>query len=272
VNHAPNRRAVLAAVGAAAVAGCLDASGGTDTDGSPTDGTDTDGSPADGTDEETPLPADCPTSQDLGVEWPSDLDADAVEAFVEDYEAAYYREIVVDWEPEARIDAYELSGTVRDGPTQRGAGYVVTYSGSGGVYRPNLHLRATTADAPEGADVASADEIEDDRVAELIAEAADGGEAELFLERPDIDDVDAFVDQIAALSSDFETLAGPGDEDSLYVDADGTTVKLTVQADNFHGDYWWTVRYYVTGRVVRRTEDAEADPTEGTLLECRETA
>ena len=84
--------------------------------------------------------------------------------------------------------------------------------------------------------------------------------------------MDGYIDRLTALSSDFELLSGPGDEESLYVDVDGTTVELSAQTTNFHGDYWWEARYYVDEHVVRRASDEGVDPQDGTLLECRESA
>lgn len=281
----------LIAAGSAAIAGCTtggepgepaDGTGpGTDTDsgddGTPErPGTD-DGptgtvSPTDtegGTPEPTPLSAACPTTQGLDVEWPTDLDAATVESFVESYERVYYREVVVEYEPESDLDSYELSGGVMERPRERGDGWVLTYSGSGGVYRPTLSLSATTADAPEDADAVPAEEIDDDLLAELVAEAAETGEADTLVEPPG-ERVDEYVDLLASLSDDFERLSGKGDSDELYVDVDGTTVELSATATNFHGDYWWDARYYVDDRVVRRTENAETDPQDGELLECRD--
>jgi len=214
------------------------------------------------------LPDDCPTSEDLGVEIPDELNADSVVSFVEAYEAAYYREVVVNYEPESPVDEYGLGGHVTDEPRAVGDGWVVEYDGSGGVYRPTLYLHATTADAPEGADVVAASEIDDATVTDVVETAAESGEAEHHVEPPG-EEVARYLELFESLSDGFRELSGPGDSDSLYVDVDGTTVELTVQASNFHGDYWWSARYYVDEHVVRRASDEEVDPQEGTLLECR---
>jgi len=223
---------------------------------------------SDGTTEPTALPDDCPTTQDLNVEWPTELDGESVETFVEAYEEAYYREVVVEYEPETRLDEYGLAGSVGEGPQRAGDGWVLTYSGSGGVYRPGLFLSAETADAPEGAEVVSADEIEDETLTEVLTTAAEAGEAEDRVERREAAEVTRYLDIFESLSDDFD-LSGPGDSDVLYVDVDGTVVALEVTADNFHGDYWWTARYYVDEQVVRRTEGEDTDPRDGELVECR---
>jgi hypothetical protein len=214
------------------------------------------------------LPDDCPTTRDLGVEIPDDLDADSVASFVEAYEAAYYREVVVNYEPESSVDEYRLDGRVTGEPQSVSDGWIVEYDGSGGVYRPTLYLRATTADAPEGADVVPASEIDDAPVTDTVEAAAETGEAEHHVDSPG-EEVARYLELFESLSDDFRELSGPGDSDSLYVDVDGTTVELTVQASSFHGDYWWSARYYVDEHVVRRTDDEGVDPQSGTLLECR---
>lgn len=263
------RRRLLAALGAgtAGLAGCV--SGPAADDGTPDDRSGTADEPEPTT--EPPLPADCPTTQGLGVEWPSELDAAAVESFVERYERRYYRDVVVAYEPESELDSYELSGSVTDGPTERGEGWELAYSGGGGVYRPTLHLGASTADPPADADVVPVSEIDDATVTDLLEEAAATGEAEHHVDPPG-GKVDRYVDLFAGLSDDFEPLSERGDGDELYVDVDGTDVELAVRATNFHGDYWWDAYYYVDERVVRRATDEGADPRDGTLLECRDGA
>ncbi|PSP78439.1 hypothetical protein BRC81_07810 [Halobacteriales archaeon QS_1_68_20] len=211
-------------------------------------------------------PDDCPVTQGLDVGWPEELTTETVESFVENYENAYYREKVVDFEQETRLDEYALSANVASGPTESGAGYEVELSGGGGVYRPNLHLAATVADAPVDADVHSTDDLETG-LASLLRDAADSDEeVTQHVTRRDV--VRRFVATVNELS-DGEPLTGKGDAATLYFDVDGTTVELSVSASSFHGDYWWSAWYYVDENVVRRTDDDSVDPAEGELLECR---
>lgn len=213
------------------------------------------------------LPAGCPTTNDLGVPWPDNRTASTVATFVEAYEHVYHREVIVAYEPRSRLDTYELSGSVTD--TQKlGEGYEVAYTGSGAVYTPTLLLGARVADPPDGADVVTIDAIDDRTLTETLDEAAENGEATHHVDRPG-PEVDRYIERFESLSSDFEPLSGPGDSDTLYVDNNGTTIELTVQADRFHGDYRWNARYYVNEHVVRRTTDETADPRDGDLLECR---
>lgn len=223
----------------------------------------------DGTTENTDLPDDCPTSQELGIEWPHHLDMARAESFVEAYESVYYREIVVAYEPKSHLDAYELGGSVTDSPTPVGDGWELTYMGGGGIYRPTLLLGATTAEPPPGADLVSVSEIDDQPLTEVLEEAAETGDSEFHVDTPG-EEVDRYVDRFASLSDDFNRLSGPGDSDSLYVNVSGTPVELSVQATNLHGDYGWEARYYVDVHVVRRTTDDATAPQSGDLLECRQ--
>ena len=252
------RRTLLSAVagGAAGTAGCSDGwAGGPD-----------DQSPAE---TDRPLPDSCPTSQDLGVEWPAELTDDDVESFVVAYENAYYREVVVDYEPTTRVDEYGLEASVRDGPTAVDGGYEVALSGGGSVYEPGLHLQAEPADPPADADVVRVGEVSDDTLRDFLETAAAEGEASSHVRQPR-ERVEELIDRVAALSDDVEPLNSPGDSATAYFDVDGSTVQFTLQADRFHGDYLWATRYYVDERVVRRGGDEEDDPREaGDLLECR---
>ena len=263
-----SRRTLLAvaATGIAGTAGCPDgAFGGTDGEAPPTDD---EVSPT-RTDRE--LPARCPTSQDLGVEWPAELTDDDVESFVVAYENAYYREVVVDYEPTTRVDEYKLE-VVTDGRTAVDGGYEVGLYGSGGVYEPGLHLQAEPADPPADADVVPFDEVSDDSLRDLLETAAAEGEAETHV-RQQRDRIDELIERVAALSDDVEPLDSPGDSATAYIDVDGSTVELTLQADRFHGDYGWRPRYYVDEHIVWRVDAEDGDPREdGDLLECRRDA
>lgn len=257
-----NRRRLLAGLGAVAIAGCTEPT--ESTAGSPTPSPTHTATPSPTPD----LPADCPTTTGLDVEWPAELDASSAGSFVRDYEEAYYREVVVEYEPESRVDSYELGVAQSGPPLTSGEGFEVEVSGSGGVYRPTLRLTASVSAAPAGVEPVPASEIEDDLLGDLLAEAAETGDADRHVDAPG-EEVDRYVDLLASLSEEFEPLSSPGDEDSLSVDVDGTVVELEAQATRFHGDYWWTAYYYVDEHVLRRTDDEETDPREGELVECR---
>lgn len=242
-----NRRALLATLGTVAVAGCID---------SEVPGT---GDPTED------LPDDCPVSQDYDVEWPETLDEDSAETFVENYEAVHYRESVVAYEPETRLDAYDLgvaSGDVRS----VGDGYEVKVSGSGGVYRPDLMFNAHREDDPADAERVAASELEDDHLRELLETAAAEGEAEITIRNGP--EVDRYIDLFDSLFESYDPHRKRGDSRTLYFSVDGTHVTVEVTASTLHGDYWWSATYYVDEYVVYRAEE-DGDPKDGRLLECR---
>jgi len=210
-------------------------------------------------------PDGCPASQDLDVERPDEFTPDAVRSFVEAYESAYYRERVVEYEPETPLDEYQL-GVNAEQPTESEAGYEVELSGGGGVYTPTLMATATAANPPENAEVYPSDALEGD-LAALLSEAAEtpGEEADHHVR--DSPAIARHVEAINALA-DGTPLADNGDSTTLYFEVDGTTVELSVHATSLHGDYWWRVWYYVDEHVVRRTDEEDADPADGELLEC----
>lgn len=214
------------------------------------------------------LPEDCPKTQGLDVQWPGEIDASAVEAFVEAYENRYYRDVVVEYEPESRVDSYDLTGNVDGGPTEVDDGYEVAFSGGGGIYTPTLRMKARVSDPPDGVDLVPASEFDDGALNQTLVEADETGEADLHVDSPGYE-VDRYIERLVALSDDFEPLSEPGDSDILYVDVDGTTVELSVSATRFHGDYGWNAWYYVDEHVVRRTTDEKTEPRNGKLLECR---
>jgi hypothetical protein len=249
-----NRRALLVSSGAtaAAFAGCTDAFPGSST---------------------RELPDACPRSQDLGIEWPRELDSETAASFLKSYEYFYYRDEVVEYEPESGVDSYGLSAQFSEDPTPVDGGYEATLSGSGGIYRPTLDVSARTTDLPDGADLVPIEEVNDETLREVLLEAAEEGEADRHVEPPG-EEVDRYIELVASLSEDFGPLSSPGDSGTAYFDVDGTTVELTLYANQFHGDYWWEARYYVDENVLWRVEvtsEESPDPrAEGELLECRE--
>ncbi len=198
------------------------------------------------------------------------MDAESAASFVEAYEAAYFREIEVGYDPESDFQAYNMSGDVTDPPEESDGGWTLHYSGSGAVYNPNILLRASTVEAPpEGVDVVPYADVEDTGLKAVLDEAAEAGEAQRRLSVGGAE-IDAHLDAFAALSTDFDRPTDRGDSGTLYVDVEGTVVEVEATVTSFHGDYWWQAWYYVDDHVVRRTDDEETDPRDGQLLECRE--
>ena len=138
------------------------------------------------------------------------------------------------------VDEYGLAASIRDGPTAVDGGYRVVLSGSGGVYEPGLHLQGERAGPPADADVVAAAEADDSILRVVLETAAAEGEAETHVRRPR-ERVDELIERVASLSADADPLEGPGDSTTAYFEVDDAMVELVVQADNFHGDYWWEI-------------------------------
>lgn len=279
-----HRRAFLTVLGSGslALAGCLSETDPAGSDGTP-EGTDQPGTDQpddpdqpetdtpDTSDQQRDLPEECPTSQDLGVEWPEELDAATVASFVENYEQVYYRDVVVEYDPDVEFSSYQLTGRLRGEPVAAGDGWIVEYSGGGAVYEPNMLMTGAPAELPEDADSVAIADIDDETIRSVAREAAQTGEAELYVRSEE--DVVRYNELLAGLSADFEPLESRGDSDSLYVTVDGSPVELSAAVTNFHGDYGWTAHYYVDEHVVRRMDgrtEEDIDPRNGELLECRQ--
>lgn len=245
-----NRRALLAALGATAIAGCTES-------GLP------DEVAGDATED---LPDACPVSQGYDVEWPDDLDSGTAGSFVEAYEAVHYREAVVGYEPNTRLDSYDL-GVHSEGVRSAGEGYEVEVSGGGGIYRPDLMFGAHREDDPADAERVAASEVEDDWLRELLETAATEGEVEDQVRNGP--EVDRYIDLFDSLFESYDPHTGRGDSRTLYFTVDGTPVEVDVTASTLHGDYWWSATYYVDEHVVYRSGEDDAPPKEGELLECR---
>lgn len=211
------------------------------------------------------LPEDCPTSQDLGVEWPRDLDESTAGSFVEAYEERYYREVVFDYEPVSRYSSVGSAISRVKDVTGSNGGWQIRFSGVLGVNKAFMHLQAARADPRDDANVIPRSKFDDERLRDLLDEAAETGEADREIET---DEVDAFVDRFETLSDGFE-LSPAEPRDALYVDVNGTTVELTVSVHTFHADRFWDAWYYVDEHVVWRSGDNRVDPRDGELLECR---
>lgn len=212
-------------------------------------------------------PSDCPITQGLGVDWPEELTALSAEAFVDRYEEVYYRDVVVEYEPESRFDEYDLGFRIELTKSD-GAGYVVEVDGSGGVFRPDVMLGASVVDDESDTEVIPLEDVEDEALRNLFQRSAENPEDSTEDEVRDGSEVDRYADLFDALPSD-GSLDERGDSVTLSVDVDGTTVELTATLSNLHGDYWWSATYYVDENVLRRTEKDGVPPVEGALLECR---
>lgn len=214
------------------------------------------------------LPDDCPISQNVGVEWPSNLDESTVAMFIERYEEAYYRLQVIDtkFEPESRL--FEYSGwisRIENVTAVEGGGWRVHFSGIVNVQRGDLLLEATVSDPPDDVRVVSADDVDDERLRDVLEGAAETGQAGDWIEPAESN---AYLELFESLSNEFD-VHEVGDEGTLYFDVNGTTVELVVSASPPNRDHFWDAWYYVDDDVVWRSGEHDVDPRDGELLECR---
>jgi len=233
--------------------------------------------PAPGPDEE------CPTTQGFDVEWPTDVDRDAAEAFVAAYEPRYHREVDFAYEPETRLDSYEGSGEVPAQAKSWGDGWQVVFAGSGGVYRPTLRFTAKEVEPPADATIVPGRQVDDEWLRDLLADAAGVGDPGYQTASEPVtrrirrskraSAVPRYLDLLDSLSDAFDALTEARDAASTFVDVDGTPVELTAVATRYRRALSWTAWYYVDERVVRRQRgddsDGDIDSRTGTLVECR---
>lgn len=214
------------------------------------------------------LPDDCPRSQDLGVRWPEDLDESAAGTFVEQYEEAYYRQEIIDtlYDPQSRLFGYQgWISRIKGVTNVEGGGWRVHFSGVVNIQRGDLVFEASATDSPGDNELIPIDRVEDERLGEVLHEAAASGQESVRI-GPSLSD--EYLDRFAELSSGFE-IAKVGDSDTLYFDVEGTAVELVVWSSPPNRDHFWEAWYFVDKHVVWRSGEADTDPRDGELLECR---
>ncbi|WP_144921327.1 hypothetical protein [Halorubrum salsamenti] len=248
------RRAVLATLTSVGLAGCI-----TSDDSEPPS--------------EDELPDQCPTSLDLDVPWPRDIYIRSVRGFVTRYEAvgefvtAYEEAYQVEKYAQLRFKSGDFSTRLNQDPEKVADGFHVTVSYSGSVYTEmTLDLEASKVDSdgiPKDTSRIDIDEIEDQKLQEVLKSAADTGYEEY---------ITSSTDHYRQLIENLPPDASPNDSRTgAYFDVNGTPVLLVIYP---HGgsvaDYPWTpVQYYVTEYVIRRTSGENESPRDGTVVECR---
>ncbi|WP_311173922.1 hypothetical protein [Halobellus ordinarius] len=287
------RRAILASFPGIALAGCTGLSeSGTSSEGeSPSESrttTENESLSESGTTTENELPEGCPTSLDLDVRWPRELDADTVGEFVTAYEEAYLLREYRGRTSQSRFHSADFSPYINEDPTQVDTGYEVTVILEGYSERPTMFLKAYEVDSegipkaedhnikesrlPKDSEYVSIEEVEDQRLRETLESAAESGTAKSdFIY--DGAEIERYAEQIANLSSAVSLIGDNGGNELAYFDVNGTGVLLEIDIALVHGDIGGEYRYYVTEYVVWRAESTSAEdtttPEDGELLECR---
>ena len=229
---------------------------------------------------EDELPDQCPTSQNLDVQWPQNLNADAVADFAKRYEVAY-RSHNSDLQPPWSSSSY--SARVEQEPERVADGYRVTLVVSADVYEasgslnayevdsdgiPKITDRLESSDLPGDPTYVPIEEVDDQLLRGLLESAAVNR-----FEADSVDDskIEQYSELIAALSPDASTIeSSSGGPEYAYFDVEGTPVLLEFRIATSDGGLWEEeILYYVTEYAVRRTESTDSAPENGKLIECR---
>jgi hypothetical protein len=237
---------------------------------------------------EDELPDQCPTSLDLDVAWPRDIFTRSVGGFVTRYEAvgefvrAYEEAYLVEESTETQFHSVGFSVELDQTPNKLADGFHVTVSsaGAGGVSE-YLEIQAfeigsdsTPIDehgigldesaVPDDPEYISIDEIEDQRLQEVLKSAAGSGYGQ-FTTSP--------TARYEELIENLPPNASLGSRRRVaYYDVNGTPVLLVIDmlgGNSIDGITVGPVQYYVTEYVIRRTSEENESPQDGTLVECR---
>lgn len=252
------RRAVLATLTSVGLAGCT-----TSGDSGPPS--------------EDELPDQCPTSLDLDVQWPRELDADTVGEFVVAYVKAYQGKKLA----ETRFHSPSISVELDQTPYKVADGFQVTVTYDASVtVEDYLHLEAfevnsdgipkdgphvDESEVPDNPEYIPIAEIGGQRLQEVLKSAANSGYGEDYTS-PTRWYTQLIESHSANASLNTEYPQG------IYFDVNGTPVLLIItERGGAAEDYGKSdpIQYYVTEYVVRRTEEENESPQNGTVVECR---
>jgi len=209
----------------------------------------------------TEIPDECPVSTISGYEPPAEPTRKAVESFIREYEEAYMlQEQFLSYED-------ELTEAIIVAADQIEYGYAIEAE----VGSVDVVLEASIHAKPAEVrfEPAALSALDSQALADTARRAAD--EQQEIVERLPRPQGETKADTLPQrLREQIEAL--PGDENGGYVGIDGTAVRLWVEVQEVHADYFtYSVLYYVDSRVVRREflPDADAVAQEAELVECR---
>ncbi|AUX10544.1 hypothetical protein AArcSl_2933 [Halalkaliarchaeum desulfuricum] len=242
-----HRRTVLASLGGLpplASAGCLGDGG--------------DGGDGAGPQPDDARPEACPVDTVEDVEPPTELDRDTVESFLEQYEPAYVDQTRIDRE---QYDRIEDPGTSIVDVTHVDEGYRVTVETFWATWEPDRTVLGFELVTDAATDPVPWDHetFEDNpTLQEALEQAATGDRtADIPEKHPDYRRT---RDQLEAAA---------GDVDGVVIDYQGDLIRVSEsELPGVHGDHYLSAAYYVAPGVIYRTDDEDADPRNGTVLEC----
>ena len=274
------RRTVLATLTGIGLTGCMtrsDAESPNESDRSDSESPSGDGEPTI-REIEARLPDECSKSLDLDVQWPQELDTDTVGGFVVDYEEAYLVKEYTD----TRFHSLDFSVELEQTPNKLDRGFHLTVRsagagsvddhlhiqafevGSDGIPEAEQNMRIDESVVPDDPEYIPIDEVEDQILHAVLQLAADTGyenHRTAFTPR-----YEELLDNLPPNASLNNRRMG------TYFDVNGTYVLLVIdrQGDSsIDGVDVGPIQYYVTEYVVRRTDEENESPEDGTVVECR---
>ncbi|MFP8954044.1 hypothetical protein ACLI4Z_13915 [Natrialbaceae archaeon A-arb3/5] len=205
-------------------------------------------------------PDECPATQDFTVPIPSEFDEETATSFVSEYEEKYttksvnvqYKYWDITNEPSTSIEHTTVDNSALIVETQ------TIWSGSTGI---DVEIRAE----PRNQTPDSVDPID---VEELPEEASPA--RNIAHDAVNEDSVKRWRDRTQIYNQLTEQLASDqNNADEYYVTVEGTPVSLSITShstDIIDGNIiaW----YYIDDVVIRRTENADTNPNEGSIVEC----
>ncbi|WP_152420971.1 hypothetical protein [Halorubrum coriense] len=243
---------------------------------------------------EDELPDQCPTSRDLDVPWPRDLDPGLVRGFITGYEdlkefiTAYEEAYLVEKSTQSPYQSANFNVNVDRYIKRVVGGFLLTVSHTGSVKnQSHLLLRAfktdsegipkdglsvDKSDVPDGLEPIPINEVQDQKTREILKSAAKSGDRTDTASPPG-----QFYDLVNNRSPN-ASLSDEGrsgvysDLPAVYFDVNGTVVLVFIlMKQGSVGDIFEpvSVQYYVSEYVIRRTEDESKSPRDGTVVECR---
>ncbi|MDZ5813347.1 hypothetical protein U4E84_18620, partial [Halorubrum sp. AD140] len=121
---------------------------------------------------------------------------------------------------------------------------------------------------PDDPEYISVDEVEDPKLQEILKSAADSGYGEYTTSSTS--EMERYTELVETLSS--SASLNENLQPGAYFDVKGTPVLLIIETRvdsvSVFGDPV-TVQYYVTEYVIRRTDEENESPQDGTVVECR---
>ncbi|WP_147438078.1 hypothetical protein [Halorubrum sp. Atlit-28R] len=197
---------------------------------------------------EDELPDQCPMSQTLDVQWPQNLNTEAVADFAKTYEVAY-RSRNSDLQPPWSSSSY--SARVEQEPKRTADGYQVTLVVSASIIQAAGSLNAyevdsdgirksttrlESSDLPDDPTYIPIGEVEDRLLHRLLESAAVNR-----VETDSVDDskIEQYSELIATLSPDASIIESPsGGPEYAYFDVEGTPILLEFRIATSDGDLW----------------------------------